>query len=258
LMLGLGHQSAVFISAQHRDEYSRQRLDGFRDQYAKAGLHDAIHPVISDQIDLHLLHVLAASGLDDPLLRKVIAVDRTESQTNDQFNALIAFKEGKQSPVVDPKSALILKRNLAIVNDLDARNLDKGFFSRMVTAALTEAGSLFIEASLAPLFKQALTYKNATAWICATDSTALSALRFLKQQSIEVPGKISVTGFDNEPFDAVEQRLTTFDFNAQGFVHGILNFIVRPPRHRGPYRHAPVEIEGIIIERGTTGKAKSA
>jgi hypothetical protein len=55
----------------------------------------------------------------------------------------------------------------------------------------------------------------------------------------------------------LEQRLTTLDFNSKAFVHQILAFILRPPRRKGLYRHVACEVEGMIIERNTTGKAKT-
>ena len=64
--------------------------------------------------------------------------------------------------------------------------------------------------------------------------------------------------FDNEPVKAIEQRLTTLDFNAAGFIHRMLNFIARPPRTRGPYQHRPIEVEGIVMIRDTAGPARSA
>jgi hypothetical protein len=36
-----------------------------------------------------------------------------------------------------------------------------------------------------------------------------------------------------------------------GFVNRMLNFIVRPPRPRGHYRHSLIEVESIVVERDT-------
>jgi DNA-binding LacI/PurR family transcriptional regulator/DNA-binding transcriptional regulator YhcF (GntR family) len=258
LLLALGHRSVAYVSADHSTDYSRQRLEGVADQFTKAGYASGVHPVVTGQLDLHLLHILAASRLDDRLLRKIIAVDRTESQTDDQFNSLLKFRQRRLPAFIDAKSRRSLERNLGALIDLDDRNIDKGYFDRMCLAALTEAGSIVSELALDPLFEDALEIGSATAWVCVSDSTALSALKFLHRRGIRIPHQISVTGFDNEPFEAAEQRLTTFDFNAQGFVQGILNFIVRPPKVRGPYRHTAIDVEGMVVERGTTAAACTA
>ena len=72
---------------------------------------------------------------------------------------------------------------------------------------------------------------------------------------IPVPESVSVVGFDNEPVQAFAARLTSYDFNAAGFIHRMLDFIARPPMPRGPYRHVPIEVEGIVMQRGTTAEA---
>ena len=119
----------------------------------------------------------------------------------------------------------------------------------MCRAATTQAGGYLQEKALHPLFEMALRHADVTAWICSNDGIALAALRFLRSRKIPVPEKISVAGFDNEPFVAVEQQLTTFDFNAQGFVYSILNFLAQPSRLRGPYHHVPIEVEGMVMQR---------
>jgi DNA-binding LacI/PurR family transcriptional regulator len=121
-------------------------------------------------------------------------------------------------------------------------------------SAIHQVGSRLFELDLLPLFEKALAFKDATAWICANDSHAISAIAFLRKRNIRIPGDLSVVGFDNSPVDALENRLTSLDFNALGFILRILNFITRPPRPRGAFRHVPIEVEGVIIERGSAGQ----
>ena len=97
---------------------------------------------------------------------------------------------------------------------------------------------------------------GATCGICANDVTALAALKFLRGRQVRTPGDISVMGFDNAPVVALENRLTTFDFNAMGFIRAMLSFVLRPPKPRGAYRHKTIEIKGIVLERDTTGRAR--
>jgi LacI family transcriptional regulator len=89
--------------------------------------------------------------------------------------------------------------------------------------------------------------------ICSNDDIAIQALSYLRKQGISVPKEISVVGFDNQPVRTLEHRLTSLDFNAYGFMHRMLNFIARPPRPRGYYRHMPVEVEAIVMQRDTAG-----
>jgi DNA-binding LacI/PurR family transcriptional regulator len=149
----------------------------------------------------------------------------------------------------------VFRRNLACFKQLAKQSLKRDLFEDLSAATLKRAHRWAMDAVLEPLFKKAISCKGPTAWICATDGIALSALEYARNRGIAVPRMLSITGFDNEPVLTAKASLTTYDFNANGFVHHMLNFIARPPRSRGPYRHSPIEIEGIVVERGTTARA---
>ena len=121
--------------------------------------------------------------------------------------------------------------------------------------ALDAIGERMFDISVKPLFERAIDNRDATIWICENDALAMRALSFLRERGIRVPDDLSVVGFDNVPIEALENRLTTIDFNSIEVIRRMLNFVLRPPRPRGPYRHLPIEIEGIVMERGTAGKA---
>jgi hypothetical protein len=59
-------------------------------------------------------------------------------------------------------------------------------------------------------------------------------------------------GFDNSPVEALEHPLTRLDCNASGFIHRMVNSVVRPPHPRGAYRHSAIEIDAIVVQRDTT------
>jgi DNA-binding LacI/PurR family transcriptional regulator len=122
---------------------------------------------------------------------------------------------------------------------------------RAVAGAIRAVGEETFALCLTPLFREALSRTEVTAWICANDATAFNALDFLRDRGVAVPERISVLGLDNVPTESLEKRLTTYDFNTTGFVHRLLNHILHPPRPRGPYRHRPIEVEGMIVERQT-------
>jgi DNA-binding LacI/PurR family transcriptional regulator len=257
LLLGLGHTSVAYISSQHMNAYSQQRLEGIQDQFTKAGIANGVHAAITDRIEIGLLHLLDISGFEESVIRKVVkAGGRTESQAQDQWKAWLEFKEQKKPKLVLGQDLRVLKKNLAGIRDLANRDIDPGYFDAMCLAALTKSGTQLSRMILAPLFEEALKHQDATAWICVSDGTAIAALEFLRMRNIPVPARISITGFDNEPVDAVTQRLTSFDFNAPAFIHSMLNFIAHPPKPRGTYRHSTIEVEGIVMQRDTTAPAK--
>jgi DNA-binding LacI/PurR family transcriptional regulator/DNA-binding transcriptional regulator YhcF (GntR family) len=255
VLLAMGHRSVAFIAAQKSAYFAHQRLEGVVEQYAKAGYGDRVIPILGNMQNNPMLQILDIAGFDSRLLLKVAAVYRTESQAADLIESLTQFRAGTPEQPFDGRDVRELRNNLGAIADLEKRNRGKKFFDQMCFAAIAQASAEISAMANAPLFKQALNLPHITAWICANDDCALAALDFLRREKVAVPGKLSVVGFDNEPVKAIEQRLTTLDFNAAGFIHRMLNFIARPPRTRGPYHHRPIEVEGIVMIRDTAGPA---
>jgi hypothetical protein len=100
---------------------------------------------------------------------------------------------------------------------------------------------------LKPLFEKALEIEGVTAWVCANDTTAVKALAFLKESKIAVPDSIAVISFDDTP-DAVESRLTSYNFNMRALFDGIFDFLTGVPL---PGRKNPRVVEGFIVRRDT-------
>jgi DNA-binding LacI/PurR family transcriptional regulator/DNA-binding transcriptional regulator YhcF (GntR family) len=249
-LLNLGHQSIAFISAINMP-WARQRLEGAVSEFTKAGLEQGVKSIVIDTLQEHVLQILAISGFDDALIRKVLLAGHSESEAKSLFRDLKEYlKTNPQIPFTKDTIAGI-RKNLAGIRDIDTRTIDKRFFNRMVNAAMAEAADTLTSQTLSPLFHQTMQYSDVTAWICVNDNTARDALRFLQAENVPVPGKISVVGFDNKPGAALMQRLTTYDFNSIGFTHNVLDFLSRPRHPRGVYRHRIVEVEGIVMQRET-------
>jgi DNA-binding transcriptional regulator YhcF (GntR family) len=254
-LLGQGHRSVVYLSSDHGQSWSQDRLTGLQTRFAKAGFPDAVQPIVIGNLSHLLLQVFYASRLKDDLIRKIFAATGTERQTREQFEAWLDFKENPEQILIDEKHAPLFRRNLACFKQLAKQSLKNDLFRDLSAATLKRAYGWALDIVLEPLFKKAILCRNSTAWICASDGIARSALEFVRGREISVPRVLSIAGFDNEPVLTTEAKLTTYDFNANGFVHRMLNFIARPPRPRGPYRHAVIEVEGMVVERGTTGRA---
>jgi hypothetical protein len=256
-LLRMGHNRAAFVSHKHTEPYSQRRFEGAAEQFAFAGHAGGIDPVVMDTLELDLLHMLELADFDDALARRAIGAYRTESQAEAQFKYFLDFRKKKHPLPGDPAGARHIRDILSVIVDFDKRGLEKAVFDRLCLGTLTEASRALQTMILYPLFEQAARRKDVTAWICATDGIALTALQFCRERGIAVPKDLSITGFDNEPIEAVEERLTTFDFNTQGAIDAILHYITSPTRQRGPHHHVPVEIEGMVILRETTGKRRT-
>jgi DNA-binding LacI/PurR family transcriptional regulator/DNA-binding transcriptional regulator YhcF (GntR family) len=161
--------------------------------------------------------------------------------------------EAAAAPSTDAKTPMAaIRKNLSMLDKISSRGFDPD-----MVFAMRDAGSAVVarkrDVLLAePYFVRALADHRITAWVGANDGTAFAALQFLGQHRRQVPRDISVIGFDNAP-EAFETRLTTYDFGLSTMVHRMLGFIARPALH---WSAEPEEVEGIVVERETSGAAK--
>jgi DNA-binding LacI/PurR family transcriptional regulator/DNA-binding transcriptional regulator YhcF (GntR family) len=109
---------------------------------------------------------------------------------------------------------------------------------------------------LSVLLEQALAQRAATAWVAASDEFALDCIEFLAGHGLEVPGDISVVGFD-DTHQAFQHGLTSYNFNAGAVMHAMVRHLFG--RHREGARRRvsdPLEVRGFINVRRTTGKPR--
>jgi DNA-binding LacI/PurR family transcriptional regulator/DNA-binding transcriptional regulator YhcF (GntR family) len=251
-LFDLGHRSVVFINGFAGDDWAQDRCTGVTTHFSRAGFESGVHLVEGPANLVNMPEMLSTAGLKDDEIRRLFASGRSTEQAKSLEMEWQEFrKNGVKDPLYSDKRFL---KNLINLRAILNAKFDRMFFDGFSIAAFQKAGEYVFNTGMKPLFSRALGHTEATAWICANDETALSALSFLGEKNIPVPRDLSVTGFDNIPSLAIKNRLTTFDFNAAGFVSNMLNFIIRPPRPRGLYRHQTIEVEGIIITRETAGK----
>jgi len=113
-----------------------------------------------------------------------------------------------------------------------------------------------IACDMEPLMRRAVRDRAITAWVCGDDNEALAALDFLKRKGIEVPQYISVAGFNNS-LDALKNNLTSYGDHYEAIIQAMINYVVRPQVLGAARRKKVVMIEGILVERGTTGPARN-
>jgi DNA-binding LacI/PurR family transcriptional regulator len=100
---------------------------------------------------------------------------------------------------------------------------------------------------------KALEHREITAWIGANDFLALNGIDYLKKRGIEIPGDISIIGFD-DCFEAINYHLTTYNFNSHALIHAMYNFLLTSQRARLVQKQSELEIcDGYIVERKTVG-----
>ncbi|MBD3244116.1 MAG: GntR family transcriptional regulator [Chitinivibrionales bacterium] len=105
---------------------------------------------------------------------------------------------------------------------------------------------------MTPVYRRAQRWQEATAWVCASDTVALSALEYLRSQVVGVPRQVSVIGMDDTA-EASAARLTSYNFGSAAAVSWMVERLFRP-RTRGGSRNDDIfEPEGYVSERGTVG-----
>jgi DNA-binding LacI/PurR family transcriptional regulator len=105
-----------------------------------------------------------------------------------------------------------------------------------------------------PLFERALAFPAITAWVCANDGMASSALDYLRQKGIAVPQRISIIGFDDELAAALDNKMTSFNFNRHECVKRMIDYVLHPGLSARSRASNVTEVEGFIVERQTTGR----
>ncbi len=107
-----------------------------------------------------------------------------------------------------------------------------------------------------PLFGDALSDRRLSAWVCSIDYIALFALSFILRQGLRVPRDISLIGFDDLP-DSRARALSTYRFDTPTLAHNAVAHVLSPsygPLVRGG---SSCEIGGMVVERSTTGPART-
>jgi len=123
--------------------------------------------------------------------------------------------------------------------------------SRIMAAVwIAQEGDLYFSILL-PLFERALSQKEITAWVGCDDNVAMMAWSFLASRKKLDYRKIALAGFGNT-FETVKADMTSYDFNFERAAGSILTFLLRPS-FAGHFRKlAHPEIDGFVIERGST------
>ena len=96
---------------------------------------------------------------------------------------------------------------------------------------------------------------RSTAVLCVNDFMAVGVLRELRDQGLEVPQDVSVTGFDNiELAEYLNPALTTANIPRKQIGRIIFDTLTPSPDHIG--KDQEVLIDPQLVVRESTAKAK--
>jgi DNA-binding transcriptional regulator YhcF (GntR family) len=134
-----------------------------------------------------------------------------------------------------------------------ARSMSAALAEEQVTAMVRRR---MLHEHLWPALKAASREAALTAWVGANDDVALQCLEFLRSRSVDVPGRMSVVGFD-DTFDATYWQMTSYSFDTSAVVHSMLAHVLRPDLSAGGERAQPSnETPGFVVARQTSGPAR--
>lgn len=211
-LIGLGHRKIAYIAPFHSETWSIPRLRGLRKAFAEAGYADAVDAFTSEEYVFPKQYSFTNRHL--------------AGQAQDMLVQAVA-------PLYTPPELKHVLKSLGKYVDNAMTNYA---FSRTVF----------------PLFEQAKTCSDVTAWVTASDDVAFAALDYLQKSGISVPDQCSVIGFDNS-LEASVQGLTSYDFNSQAALHELLNHLFYPHATRRGTKGATVEeTEGFVLPRETS------
>lgn len=128
-----------------------------------------------------------------------------------------------------------------------ARRLIGDTYTRMVNDQL--------HAMMAPLFEEALSNPEITAWVCSDSPVAAAAAQFLNSQRIEIPRQISMVAIDDD-FELSDRAINgcdlQFDRMAYLAAHCIIGDIPIKKNRQGV-----VECPPRIVDRGSVARIRN-
>jgi DNA-binding LacI/PurR family transcriptional regulator/DNA-binding transcriptional regulator YhcF (GntR family) len=248
-----GHRRIAFISPNHPTDWAQGRYNGLLNYFERYGGSSSNVTLYTRDIPISNYELIfALLNLDEKGVHALHFEQYSEERIRSLYPILKRSQKLRLSSVVSDQT---MSQTLRPMVDAMQELMGKKHDTRTLVRLQQFVGSIATDRALAvwmtPLFNTVLSKGNATAWVCPSDQIALAALSFLESRKIEVPGKISVIGFDNWQ-EAHEQQLSTFDFNMHGMIQEALLMIF----DRKEFRRKPVvsEVDGYVVERRTTKK----
>jgi DNA-binding transcriptional regulator YhcF (GntR family) len=215
-LFALGHRRILFVYRRSTAIWAAPRLDGLRSAFSGHGSDVAVEAVALDSAG-------AAGRAEIPEIpRTARALERFQLARHGQAFVQQAVRYGRIDSLKDL---------------LDGTGDWLGARTRLFAALGTAAKDLSI-----------------TAWVGANDEVALDCLDLLRSSGRRVPADCSLAGFDDCE-EASIHRLTSYNFNGEAYIRAMMEFLLRPgwARRDGSVGE-PIEIDGLIMERGTTAR----
>jgi DNA-binding LacI/PurR family transcriptional regulator len=214
-LLQLGHRRVAYVSPTHGALWSQERLAGLRAAFSEAGVADGVVPITHDLIERTAQALGEGHTTRDVVEQACATLRRSGSPYCRMVRSMLERVEHQLFVLMEPELFADIEHTL---------------------------------------FEKALTATQATAWVTSSDYVASRALAFLGARGVDVPGQVSVVGFDDST-EAFVHGITSYNFDMQSLVRAMIGHTLNPAAAPATgMRGTVVEIEGFITERKTTAK----
>jgi DNA-binding LacI/PurR family transcriptional regulator len=218
-LIDRGHRTICYFSHEPGLKWSDTRLRGLENAFTSAGFTNAVSAFY------------AANPRKVPLEKGTI---------NDQKSGL---------PSTTARMRVVERHIAALQREFAASVFLDRALSQIEEAKIDATGAW---SRFFPLCEKALDVKDATAWVAAEDQIAFySLLPFLRRRRIDVPGRMSVVGFNNIP-ESLTANLTTYDLDVPSVGLTAIDLFLFPQRrHSYTTKGNVVKRNGFIVDRGS-------
>lgn len=216
-LLKHGHRKVAFLSYCHKELWSQHRYRGLLQAFQGAGFGEGVRKFVIEEVDDRFHALPGPPDLEE--YRK-----RSEA-------FLEASGEAGQTYYAD----YALEQMMGSVGNYIHQLKMAARVEPILTAVVQEAGL--------------------TACVGANDRMALLVRDHFIKRGVRIPREMSVIGFDDSKA-ATDNDISSYSFTFSEIARKILSYVLSPRQRMLVQDHNPVECEGLLVERGSSGAVK--
>lgn len=213
-LAGLGHKEIAFISPFHSTSWSLNRLNGLQDCFRSLGPGYRVHPYTLD-----------------------LGYQLPDEEKGEKGGAVETLYQGIEK---------VKKSWKAEYPGMD------GILDKIRPHLRSVVWNEWVQEQLTTVLDLAYKRKETTAWVAADDDTALMVMEYFRVKGLRPAKDMTLVGFDDTA-EGARYDLTSYNFDFPRFFHGVVMRLLDPPSLSLARSRQPIEIEGRIVERSTSG-----
>lgn len=217
-LLKLGHRKVAFLSYCHKELWSQYRFRGLMQAFQGAGFGEGVAKFVIEEVD-DRFHALPGTREHEEFRKRVDGFLSASDEAGQGYHASYAQEQMAGS----------------VWN----------YFHQLKMAARVD-----------PILNAMSREPGLTACVGANDRMALLARDHLAKKGVRFPKDMSVIGFDDSKA-ATDNDLSSYSFTFSEIARRILTYVLSPRQRLHIQEGNSTECEGQLIERGSSGQARS-